>query len=115
VPNPPTSTQTSLRQRLSAHAQARWPALRRVEVRFRGRFAYLTGHLSDDEAIPLCRLRYGGSASSWGFGDLPRQATTSTKTASYPPDIPPAPPKKHSTAPAASTSTTPPPGNPKRR
>jgi len=67
VPTPPTSTKTSLRQRLSAHAHTRWPALRRVEVRFRGQFAYLTGHLSDDEAMPLCRLRYGGSASSWGF------------------------------------------------
>lgn len=67
MPIPPTSTKTSLGQRLSAHAQARWPALRRVEVRFRGPFAYITGHLHDDDALPLCRLRYGGSASSWGF------------------------------------------------
>ena len=25
------------------------------------------GHLADREMLPLCRLRYGGSASRWGF------------------------------------------------
>jgi hypothetical protein len=41
--------------------------LTRVEVRFRGQFAYIDGHLPNGEILPLCRLRYGGSASSWGF------------------------------------------------
>jgi hypothetical protein len=67
MPTPPTSTKTSLGQRLSAHAHTRWPALARVELRFRGQFAYLTGHLHDGEVLPLCRLRYGGSARTWGF------------------------------------------------
>jgi len=67
MPTPPASTKTSLDQRLSGHARERWPALDRVEVRFRGQFAYITGHLHNDEAVPLCRLRYGGSASRWGF------------------------------------------------
>jgi hypothetical protein len=67
MPTPPASTKTSLGQRLTAHARERWPTLDRVEVRFRGQFAYLTGHLPDGEALPLCRLRYGGSASRWGF------------------------------------------------
>ena len=64
---PPESTKTSLRQRLSEHAQARWPALTTVNVRYRGVFAYVNGQLADGEQLPLCRLRYGGSASIWGF------------------------------------------------
>ena len=64
---PPESTKISLRQRLTAHAQTRWPALTSVEVRYRGVFAYLDGQLSDGTTLPLCRLRYGGSASIWGF------------------------------------------------
>lgn len=67
MPTPPQSTKTSLGQRLRAHARHRWPQLARVEVRFRGSFAYIEGHLADGEALPLCRLRYGGSASQWGF------------------------------------------------
>ena len=38
-----------------------------VAVRFRGPFAYIDGHLHDGERLALCRLRYGGSASQWGF------------------------------------------------
>ena len=64
---PPESTKTSLRQRLSAHARTRWPALASVTVRYHGVFAYIDGHLADGTALPLCRLRYTGSASIWGF------------------------------------------------
>jgi hypothetical protein len=64
---PPASTKTSLGQRLSARARERWPALTGVSVRFRGQFAYISGHLPSGETLPLCRLRYAGSASSWGF------------------------------------------------
>src|SRR5512134_1324884 len=39
----------------------------KVTVRFRGHFAYVDGQLPDGEVLPLCRLRYGGYASSWGF------------------------------------------------
>jgi hypothetical protein len=67
MPTPPTSTKTSLGQRLSAHARDRWPALAGVQVRFRGQFAYISGQLPDGEVLPLCRLRYGGSAHTWGF------------------------------------------------
>ena len=67
MPTPPASTKTSLSQRLRARATERWPALATAEVRFRGQFAYVEGHLPDGEVLPLCRLRYGGSASSWGF------------------------------------------------
>jgi hypothetical protein len=64
---PPASTKTSLGQRLTAHAKAHWPELVRVQIRFRANFAYVEGHLADGEVLPLCRLRYGGSASRWGF------------------------------------------------
>ena len=64
---PPASTKTSLQQRLNQHARHRWPTLARVAVRFHGQFAYIDGHLPDGEVLPLCRLRYGGSASRWGF------------------------------------------------
>lgn len=36
-------------------------------VTYRGAFAYAAGILPDGEQIPLCRLRYGGSAHSFGF------------------------------------------------
>jgi len=64
---PPTSTKTSLGQRLTTHARAHWPQLARIEVRFRANFAYVDGRLDDGEVLPLCRLRYSGSASRWGF------------------------------------------------
>lgn len=67
MPTPPESTKTSLGQRLSARAAQRWPALTDVTVGFRGQFAYITGHLPGGETVRLCRLRYGGSANSWGF------------------------------------------------
>jgi hypothetical protein len=67
VATPPVSTKTSLSQRLSQHARSRWPALATVQVRFRAQFAYIDGHLPDGEVLQLCRLRYAGSASTWGF------------------------------------------------
>jgi hypothetical protein len=67
-PAPPESTKTSLHQRLNAHARTRWPQLVDLRVRHRSGFAYITAQLPDeDEPMPLCRLRYTGSASSWGF------------------------------------------------
>ena len=64
---PPDSTKTSLQQRLSARARERWPQLAKVQVRSRGTFAYVTGATNDGQELPLMRLRYGGSASLWGF------------------------------------------------
>ncbi len=63
----PGSTKTSLGQRLRARQRERWPALATVQARFPGRFAYVDGELQDGEVLPLCRLRYAGSASRWGF------------------------------------------------
>jgi hypothetical protein len=64
---PPTSTKTSLQQRLSARVRQRWPQLAGVDVRFRGAFAYVTAEMPDGVTMPLMRLRYGGSAARWGF------------------------------------------------
>ena len=65
--SPPPSTKTSLGQKLRARARDRWPQLAGVDVRFRGKFAYVTGHLPGGQDLPLCRLRYAGYASTWGF------------------------------------------------
>ena len=67
MPAIPASTRNSITLRLLAHAEQHWPQLRRVEVTYRGVFAYVSGVLRDGEQIPLCRLRYGGSARSLGF------------------------------------------------
>ena len=63
----PESTQHSLRHRLQERARERWTALVEVRVRFRAGFAYVDGVLADGEELRLCRLRYAGSASTWGF------------------------------------------------
>jgi hypothetical protein len=67
VKAPPTSTKESLEYRLRRHARQRWPELADLQVRFRANFAYLDAVLPDGTALKLCRLRYGGSASIWGF------------------------------------------------
>ena len=63
----PDSTKTSLGQKLTRRQRERWPQLQDLKLRFRGRFAYVDGVLPDGEIWPLFRLRYGGSASTWGF------------------------------------------------
>ena len=63
----PDSTQNSLTYKVHLRARERWSALADVDVRFRANFAYLDGVLPDGEIMKLCRLRYGGSASRWGF------------------------------------------------
>jgi hypothetical protein len=63
----PQSTRNSVTVRLLDHAETHWPQLTRVKVTYRGAFGYVTGVLRNGENIPLCRLRYGGSAHSFGF------------------------------------------------
>ena len=58
---------TSLRQHPAARACERWPQLADITIRWHGAFAYIGGQLSDGTTLPLCRLRYAGSASTWGF------------------------------------------------
>jgi hypothetical protein len=64
---PPESTKSSLTWRLIDRAGQRWPQLASIDVRHRGGFAYVSGVPTDGHPLPLCRLRYTGSASRWGF------------------------------------------------
>ena len=63
----PDSTKNSLHWRLADRARERWPDLTEVRMRYRANFAYVDGVLADGPVIPLCRLRYLGSATTWGF------------------------------------------------
>ena len=67
VPAIPESTRSSIILRLLDHAEKDWPQLKKVRARYHGPFAYITGVLPGGEQIPLFRLRYGGSAHSFGF------------------------------------------------
>jgi hypothetical protein len=100
----PESTKTSLRQRLTAHARQRWPQLTGLTVRYHGAFAYVVGHLADGTTLRQCRLRYAGSAHTWGFAIY--RASHDDYEDSILPATPPAPPKKPSTAQPAFTSPT---------
>ena len=56
-----------LLQRLQAHAAKNWPSCV-VNLRFRGRFAYVDVQgAGDPEPEPLCRLRYMGTIDTWEF------------------------------------------------
>jgi hypothetical protein len=67
VPKIPDSTKNSLHLRLVQRARERWPDLAEVRMRYRAGFAYVDGVLPDGQLIPLCRLRYTGYATTWGF------------------------------------------------
>src|SRR6266699_388744 len=67
MPAIPESTRSSIILRLLDHAGKNWPQLAKVRARYHGSFAYITGVLRNGEQIPLFRLRYGGSAHTFGF------------------------------------------------
>ena len=67
MPAIPGSTRSSITVRLLDHAGKNWPQLAKVRARYHGSFAYITGVLRNGEQIQLFRLRYGGSAHSFGF------------------------------------------------
>ena len=102
---PPESTKTSLRQHLAARARERWPQLAGITVRYHGEFAYVAGQLPDGSTLPLMRLRYAGSAATWGFA-IYRASHDDYDKSVLPSCYPAGIRKKPSTAPAASTSAT---------
>jgi len=67
MPKIPESTKDSLQYRLAARARERWPAIARINTRFRAGFAYVDAVLTDGDVLPLCRLRYASYANMWGF------------------------------------------------
>ena len=80
----PQSTKDSLELRLLDLIRAHWPQLRTITLKFRGSFAYITAITTNDEALPICRLRYIGYASEWGFA--PYRASHEDYTDAYFPD-----------------------------
>ncbi|HUY98383.1 MAG TPA: hypothetical protein VMW47_12330 [Verrucomicrobiae bacterium] len=60
-----------MEQRLGDRQRVRWPQLARIHVRYRGPLAYVDAVLPSEEVWPLCRLRYGGYASVFGFAVYP--------------------------------------------
>jgi hypothetical protein len=67
MPAIPEPTRDSITWRLVLHAEQNWPQLDKLQDTSRGGFAYAAGVLPGGEIIPLFRLRYGGSAHSFGF------------------------------------------------
>ena len=63
----PESTKISLQQRLENRAHERWPQIADLRIRHRGVFTYVQAVLTDDTQLPLCRIRYVGSAHDWQF------------------------------------------------
>jgi hypothetical protein len=63
----PESTKSGLTWKLINRARERWPQIKHIKTRFRGALAYVDAELQDGDTVQLCRLRYGGSASTWGF------------------------------------------------
>ena len=63
----PESTKSSLEWKLEERQRQRGPQLRSVRVRYRGNLVYVDGVFPDEDVLPLCRLRYGGSATYFGF------------------------------------------------
>jgi hypothetical protein len=71
MPAIPASTRSPFTLRLLDHAEKHGPQLDKVQVTRRSSFAYVTGVLPGGEQLPLFRLRYGGSAHSFGFAIYP--------------------------------------------
>jgi len=63
----PDGARRALARRLDLRRQERWPELLDLNIRYRGSFAYIAGTTAEDDALPLCRLRYLGSPHQWGF------------------------------------------------
>jgi hypothetical protein len=67
MPIPSARLKTYLAGHLDFHASQRWPQLEEITITWRGSYGYVTAHLPDQEQLPLCRLRYLGSDTDWGF------------------------------------------------
>ena len=67
MPVPSARLKTYIEGHLDFHASQRWPQLEEVTISWRGGYGYVSAYLTEDEAIPVCRLRYLGSDTDWGF------------------------------------------------
>jgi hypothetical protein len=64
---PTQQTKDCLARSLARHAHSHWPQLADLNIRHRGTFVYVAGELTDGDTLPLMRLRYLGSDTTWGF------------------------------------------------
>jgi hypothetical protein len=64
APTFPESTKSSVRQRIAARARERWPQITELRMRHHGVFTYVEA-TTEAGILPLCRLRYVGSAHDW--------------------------------------------------
>lgn len=76
MPIPPARLKAHVAGHLDFHASKRWPQLEEVTIRWHGGYCYVNGYVTHDKHIPLCRLRYLGSDTTWGFALY--QASTET-------------------------------------
>ena len=67
MPRLPIENRYDIHDRIDRHVTANWPALESARARFRGGFAYLDAILTAGVIQPLCRLRYDGHDSLFGF------------------------------------------------
>jgi len=94
---------SSIILRLLDHAEHNWPQLTKVQASYHDSFAYITDVLPGSEQIPLFRLRYGGSARSFGFA-IYSPARDRYQDAILLTGLPTRSRNKHSTPPVPSTS-----------
>ncbi|MDQ2788730.1 MAG: hypothetical protein M3Y73_03100 [Actinomycetota bacterium] len=67
MPVPSARLKTYTEGHLDFHASQRWPQLEEITISWRGGYGYVTAYLPDEEQLPICRLRYLGSDTDWGF------------------------------------------------
>ena len=106
VPAIPESTRSSITLRILLHAKQHWPILENLQVTCRNGFAYAAATLPGGEPQPLFRLRYGGSAHSFGFA-LYSHAAGRYEDSVLLTGSPVGTPQEGSTPPAPCTSPTP--------
>jgi hypothetical protein len=58
VPALPRKLKDQVEDELDHYASTRWPQLEEVTIRWRGSHGYLTGYITEDQGIPLCRITY---------------------------------------------------------
>ena len=82
----PTSTQTSLWQRLTSHASQRWPQIRRINTRYRAGFAYIDAHRrrGNHPAVPAPLRRIGPPVGLRHLPSQPRRLRAPTLYTGYP-------------------------------
>jgi hypothetical protein len=82
MPAIPDSTRSSILLRLLDHAEHNWPQLAKVQARYHGSFAYITGVLPGGEQIPLFRWTPTGFVDTIRSGTMVYEERTGSGTGS---------------------------------